>query len=393
MKQLSRRTVVLGGAAVLVAGGAVAATTVVALNRRDALAQRVLGELETWSAWLEREGVTGTVGELGIPVTGVDDDVDAWALLLDAYCSALEDHGIGATAWAAGRAWGPGYPLAVYVEDRPDGPIARSTPSAVVLEGHRATMASPQGVCLAGWEFSVSGSGGPGAREGAQVVATGEDLIYLADQGVGLVRLAMTWEVLQPALGSGLDPEALAALDSMLAAARAALIDVVLDLHNYGRYTEESGQVLVLGASGAGSLAAEDLEDLWLRLSRWLRRDDDRSGVVTGLGLMNEPHDLPGDAITWEAVSQRVVAGLRADGDGRAVHVAGYSWSALVSWAENHPRAWIDDPAGAVVYEAHHYFDTASAPGSRSGTYEVEGGGLLTYAEELRAAEKAAPDV
>ncbi len=369
-----------------------AASVVVAVTRRDALTDRVLAELDTWSRWLEREGATGVVGELGVPVTGGEDDVASWLELLDAYCARLQDRGVGGTAWAAGRAWGADYPLAVYVESRPGGPIARATASAAVLERHRGSPGAEQGVCLAGWEFSVSGDGGAGARDGAHVVSTPADFAYLADHGVGLVRLAMAWEVLQPRLDGDLDPGALEALGSMLASARSARIDVVLDLHNYGRYTTPSQQVRVLGNTGDDALETEQLTDLWVRLSRWLRREEERSAAVVGLGLMNEPHDLPGGAATWEQVSQGVVDGLRSDGERRAVHVAGYPWSALVSWEENHPRAWIDDEAGAVVYEAHHYFDTASASGSRSGTYEAQGDRPLTYAEEVGAAREAIGD-
>ena len=37
--------------------------------------------------------------------------------------------------------------------------------------------------------------------------------------------------------------------------------------------------------------------------------------------------------------------------------VAGYQWSGVQVWADQHPRAWIVDPLDNVRYEAHHYWD------------------------------------
>lgn len=372
-------------AAGLVAVGVAAVPVVRALTAPDALVARTLGEVDGWAAWLAREGATGTVGEMGVPVTGTAADVTAWTDLLDAWCGRLSHHGLSATAWAAGRAWGTDYPLAVYAEAAPGGHLARATASADVLERHRGDPDAPQGVALAGWEFSVSGDGGEGVRPGLRIVHSGADLAYLARRGVGLVRLAMAWEVLQPALSAPLDGGALDELGAMLAAARDHGVDVVLDLHNYARYTGASGQVGVLGPAGS-ELDGNHLADLWRRLSRWVRAESGRSATVTALGLMNEPHDLPGGARTWEEASQRVVTALRRDGEDRSVHVGGYRWSHLHEWAQSHPRAWVDDPAGAVVYEAHQYVDTASAAGSRSGTYSARGGAVLPYATELAAA-------
>lgn len=374
----SRRALLVAGG--VAAAGVAAVPVVRGPGAPDALVARTLAEVDAWAAWLGREGVPGVVGEMGVPVTGAPADVAAWTALLDAWCGRLADHGVGATAWAAGRAWGPDYPLAVYVESSPGGHLARATASADVLE--RRSGEAGNGVCLAGWEFSVSGDGGEGVRPGLRVVHDATDLAYLAARGVGLVRLAMAWEVLQPGLRGDLDGGALDQLGSMLDAARAQGIAVVLDLHNYARYTEASGRVRVLG----DDLGSDDLVDLWRRLSRWVRAERARSATVAALGLMNEPHDLAGEAATWEAASQAVVTALRADEEDRSVHVAGYRWSHLHEWAQTHPWAWVDDPAGATVYEAHHYVDTASAAGARSGSYSAPGGAVLPYAVELAAA-------
>ncbi|MET0161050.1 MAG: hypothetical protein ABW204_00200, partial [Microbacteriaceae bacterium] len=56
--------------------------------------------------------------------------------------------------------------------------------------------------------------------------------------------------------------------------------------------------------------------------------------------------------------------------------VAGYDWSSLARWSDNHPSGWIDDPADAFRYEAHHYWDAFGA-----GAYD------RPYAEELSTVE------
>lgn len=79
-------------------------------------------------------------------------------------------------------------------------------------------------------------------------------------------------------------------------------------------------------------------------------------------------------AQVWEATSQAVVGALRERGDDTPVLVAGHNWSKVQTWSQQHPRAWIVDPAGATRYEAHHYWDAAQASDYRS------------YRDELRAA-------
>jgi hypothetical protein len=80
----------------------------------------------------------------------------------------------------------------------------------------------------------------------------------------------------------------------------------------------------------------------------------------------------------WERASQLAVDGIRATGDRRAVMVAGYGWSRPQDWSTYHPNAWIKDPANAVFYEAHHYWDR-----DQSSFYREP------YAHELAAATSA----
>jgi hypothetical protein len=70
------------------------------------------------------------------------------------------------------------------------------------------------------------------------------------------------------------------------------------------------------------------------------------------------------EARQWEEASQDCVTAIRANQDTAAVYVPGVAFSGAQSWTRNHPAPWINDPADAVVYEAHYYFDR-----DNSGTY------------------------
>jgi endoglucanase len=154
---------------------------------------------------------------------------------------------------------------------------------------------------------------------------------------------------------------------------------VVLDLHNYGRYRLSifgKPQTLIIDQRVAGAIAVSrgHLADLWLRLAEAFAGES----AVFGFGLMNEPHDMGG--ANWKDVSQVAVEAIRRANRDVPVIVAGDAWSGAHSFADaNGPKAWIEDPAGAVIYEAHCYFDADA-----SGRYQ------RSYADEL-ASDPALP--
>ena len=74
---------------------------------------------------------------------------------------------------------------------------------------------------------------------------------------------------------------------------------VILDLHNYGRYYHEPMRV-----SDAGRLA-----DVWVRLAREFRG---HPGMF-GYELMNEPHDLPDGSAGWAQICQLVTDAIRTE--------------------------------------------------------------------------------
>jgi endoglucanase len=93
---------------------------------------------------------------------------------------------------------------------------------------------SPYGVCLSGMEW---GSGTyPGTAGSTYYVPTASELNYYAGKGLKLVRLPFAWERVQPTLGGALDPTYLGYINGVVAAAAAANVSIILDVHNYCRY-------------------------------------------------------------------------------------------------------------------------------------------------------------
>lgn len=149
-----------------------------------------------------------------------------------------------------------------------------------------------RGVNLSGAEFTADAEHLPGVVDRDYRYPTAGDLRYVADRGHRMVRLPIRWERVQPTLMGRLQPAEVQRILSTLDRAAAYGLQVLVDLHNYARYTRparEGGATLVLGD---GRLTDVHLADLWSRLSAVLKG---RAGVL-GYGLMNEPHDLPGAA-------------------------------------------------------------------------------------------------
>jgi endoglucanase len=222
-----------------------------------------------------------------------------------------------------------------------------------------------RGVNVAGAEFGQSNLPGTPGRD--YTFNSESTFRYFADKKLGLVRLPMQWERLQHAPGAALDSAYLAGIKSNVAWAKAHGVEVILDIHNFARYTVQTGnslQTYVIdnrSSDGSIKVTAADLADLWVHLSNEFKFER----TVYAYGLMNEPHDM-GQA-NWKTISQTVLNAIRANQDDKLVLIPGDSWSSGNRWVSVHgPMAWIEDPANNFVYEAHQYFDS-----DESGTYKL----------------------
>ncbi|RAI38555.1 hypothetical protein CH338_12260, partial [Rhodoplanes elegans] len=210
------------------------------------------------------------------------------------------------------------------------------------------------GVNLAGAEF------GPRRGEyGTHYIYPGAaDLDYYLSKGVTLIRLPFTWERMQPTLGGALDQAELGRMIGFLDAAAARGMDVVVDLHNYGRYDD--------AVIGSPSVPAAAFADFWGKLAGTLGDHP----AVSGFGLMNEPHDM-GGAHVWPAAAQAAADAIRAAGSHATLVVSGDGWSGAASWPSLNGALRVVDPLDKVLYEAHVYFDRSGS--GFYGSYDAEG--------------------
>src|SRR5439155_13689532 len=90
------------------------------------------------------------------------------------------------------------------------------------------------GANWSGLEYANQFGGGPGGRSELDLTATAADT--LKSNGVKLLRLTFTWELMQPSLYGPLDPTYKQRIHKALAILAARGMKGFPDPHNYGRY-------------------------------------------------------------------------------------------------------------------------------------------------------------
>src|SRR5688572_16512629 len=205
------------------------------------------------------------------------------------------------------------------------------------------------GVSLAGAEFGEQRL--PGRVNFDYVYPTDRETYrYYSGKGFSIVRLPFLWERVQPKPFGPLAREEVAAIRDVLDHAASANQQVILDLHNYGRYYHEPLRIA----------DASRLADVWVRLAHEFRG---HPGIF-GYELMNEPHDLPDGSAGWAQICQLVTDAIRTEDTTSWVLIPGYSWQGAESWPRQNQTLNVHDGSGLLLYAAHQYFD-----GDNSGKY------------------------
>ncbi len=178
------------------------------------------------------------------------------------------------------------------------------------------------------------------------------DVKTYAEFGFEMIRLAITWERLQPELGQPFDADYLRRIHDFVSEASKYNLRVVIDVHNYGKY---KGQLI-----GTEAVTNEDFEKLWYQLAAEFRHDQH---VL--FGLMNEPNKQ--DAITWSAIAQDAVTAIREANATQVILVPATFYSSAARWlhkdgyySNGEALKNIEDPQNNLVFEAHQYLDKYS---------------------------------
>lgn len=215
----------------------------------------------------------------------------------------------------------------------------------------------------------------PGAYGRDYIYPSAKNLDYYARKGFAVIRLPYLWERIQLSLFEPLDAGEIGRIKTVLVAARALNMRVILSPHNFGRYHIDGRPTLI----GTENVSVSSFADFCYKIAAAFSGDD----AVYGLSLMNEPHDSQG---LWKQTAQAGLDAIRRADPERLVLAPGDHWSSAYSWREYNEDFLLRDPSSRVMYEAHQYFDA-----DRTGTYKT--GYDLSGASPRRGVEWVSPFV
>lgn len=219
----------------------------------------------------------------------------------------------------------------------------------------------PFGVNLACAEFDERNM--PGEYGKHYTYPTTEELDYFKAKGLLLIRLPFKWERLQTQLGGELDKVELNRIKKFVSEADQRGMEVILDLHNYGRRFVNGKKQII----GTGGLEVKHYADFWKKLAHEMK---DFTNIY-GHGLMNEPYDLD-ESTSWFEMAQAAINSIREVDTEKTIIVGGDDWSSAERWVQKSDTLkHLVDSSNNLMFEAHVYFDN-DASGSYKGTYDEE---------------------
>ena len=183
------------------------------------------------------------------------------------------------------------------------------------------------------------------------------------------MRLPISWERAQPKLGGPLAATYISGLKAFIESAALHGLQVVVDLHNYGRYNrrwaEDAAANYGYVAVGNGDVIGSDAVPITAFVDFWIKVSAELKGMP-GLGyyeIMNNVHDM-GHNDVWPFAAQSAVDAIRSVDIETPIIVQGDHWASAFWWPLDNGNLHITDPSGKVIYGARLYCD-----GDGSGRY------------------------
>lgn len=220
------------------------------------------------------------------------------------------------------------------------------------------------GVNLSGAEFGGIYPGVDGTHYG---YPTYKDLDYFKGKGLNLIRFPFRWERIQRVMNGSLDATELSKMKTFVQAAENRGMPVILDLHNFARYSFDGGKTYTL-IGESSNLTAEHLADVWRKLAQEFKDYNN----IWGYDIMNEPYSMHPSA-PWVNIAQVVIDAIREVDTETPIIVCGDSFSSARFWVEysDNLRTLVD-PSDNLIFQAHLYFDKDYS-GQYLNSYDADG--------------------
>jgi endoglucanase len=193
--------------------------------------------------------------------------------------------------------------------------------------------------------LGINFASGTFANDGALFATEAAEWDFYHARGFKLVRVPFDWKQVQTAQYGALNTAIMNKLDAMLAQANARGMKILFDMHNYGRYKDDSQVIGTVVPYGA-------YQDVWSKLADHFSTNPNRDALF-GFDIMNEPVKM---GTNWLVGLKYAIAGIRAHDMTSYIVVEGKGWAGSQDWTSGNSDLWAIDPACRVIYSAHSYW-------------------------------------
>lgn len=231
------------------------------------------------------------------------------------------------------------------------------------------------GVNLSGGEFGGIYPGIDGTNYG---YPTYKDLDYFKSKGLMLIRLPFRWERIQYEMNGDLVSSEIAKIKTFVKAAEDRGIPVILDMHNFGRYSFDGGTTYTL-IGESSKITKENLGNVWAKIAAEFKAFTN----IWAYDIMNEPYSMSASC-PWFDIAQQTINDIRNVDTKTPIVVSGDWFSSSLYWVQYSDNLRnLTDPNDNLIFQAHCYFDKDQS-GNYAGSYDTEAASLQTGVNRMQ---------